>query len=60
MINTDTYVDFPANTVMVLMVVLGAKVAQKPFEKHEHKAVTEMESAVESEAENNNKKVEES
>jgi hypothetical protein len=35
MVNSCSYADFPANTVMVLLVVMGAKVAQKPFEKHE-------------------------
>ena len=36
MVNSCSYADFPANTVMVLLVVMGAKVAQKPFENKEN------------------------
>lgn len=34
MTSNCSYADFPANTVMVLLVVMGAKVSQKPFEKN--------------------------
>jgi len=36
MVNSCSYADFPANTVMVLLVVMGAKVAQKPFDNKEN------------------------
>ena len=37
MFNNGAYVDFPTNTVTILLVVMGAKVAQKPFEEKDDK-----------------------